>query len=90
MMLDVLGRYYARQRRSAALARGKEAAFGGDHVYRAAATGRIGGPAAARAEIEALLAQGPDFDAERFLRTVPYGDEGARAFLLEALRTAGL
>ena len=61
-----------------------------DLALRAAAKGRTGGPAAARAEVEDLLAQEPDFDAERFLRSVPYGDEGARVSLREALRAAGL
>ncbi len=61
-----------------------------DRVFRAAAWGRIGDAAAAKAEVEALAGLDPGFDAERFAGNLPYRRRHDREALLEALRRAGL
>lgn len=56
-----------------------------DLVYRAAALDRLGDSAAARAELDAVASLDPDFDAERFVRSLPFEREGDRNALLAAL-----
>ena len=61
-----------------------------ERVYRAAASGRLGGGATSKADVESLRSLDPGFDAERFVKTVPYARQRDRDALLEALRAAEL
>ncbi len=56
-----------------------------DLAFRVAASAAIGDPDALARSVTELRAQHPDFDVERFAKSMPYGQDADRQALLEPL-----
>ena len=60
------------------------------HVYRVAASARLGDKAILKKYTRALTQSSADFERERFIKAVPYEHERERNTLRDALVEAGL